>query len=392
MTNHDQDILSLLEASKHENPHTRLRAIQSLAKSNDPRSIPVLLDALDDTEAAVRATAATALGKLRAGQAKWQLLERLGEDDVEVRLAVIDALGRIADPDVVPGLSLTLRNAQAPSLQIAAVHALSKIGGASALAALQAAARDGDPDVQEAASRAVEAIMREGIKREKAREGIVGKLSFTWLFIGLLVAAFVGGLVLSLRIFPSSLSIPTPEPISAPSLVPSLIPSPMPEIYVTLNINEYPNYTVYWKQPLWESAVGSITGIEDFEHDEGSYGELSFPYLTGNGFLLKGESSAQILGDSSLLESGTLIHFRDWANGLTVAFPNETAASAFGFNYRSNETWRLTFGGTQVDLPKGRGGFVGVVIRNNYPADFVLLGPDGAQGGLSVDNIAYVSQ
>ena len=388
----------MTESSKHENPHVRLSAIQSLSKINDPRSIPILLAALDDTEPLVRATVATALGKLQAGQAKWQLLERLGDDDVEVRLAVIEALGRISDPDAVPGLLLTLRNEQGSSLKIAAIDALSKIGGAAALAVLEDAARDGVPEVQEAASRAVEASKREGAKREEIRERKTERIPFKWLLAGLFVVVLTCGLALSPRIAlmltsnsTTNLLMPTPNSTSASSLDSTTTPSPMPEIYVTLNVNEYSNYMVYWKQPLWESAAGDITGMEGFEHEEGGYGTISFPYLTGNGFLLTGDSSAQTLQDSNLLESGALLHFRDWENGLTVAFPNEAAAHAFGFNYRSNETWQLTFNNSEIVLPRGRGVFVGIVIHNNCPAEFVLLGPTGAQGGLSVDNILYVS-
>jgi hypothetical protein len=156
-------------------------------------------------------------------------------------------------------------------------------------------------------------------------------------------------------------------------------------------VNEYPSFTVYWKRALWETEVEGSMVTEDFEKDEADYGEVSFPYLTGNGFLLTGQSTAQILRDESLLPSGTLIHLRDWGGGLTISFPNDTAVSAFGFDYKPSETWQLTVNDSVITIPGGRRGFVGIVIAEDYPKWFVLSSAEYAQGGLSVDNIIYIS-
>jgi hypothetical protein len=128
---------------------------------------------------------------------------------------------------------------------------------------------------------------------------------------------------------------------------------------------------------------------EDFENDPADYGLLRFPYLTGNGFLLTGQSSAQILRDQNLLKSGNFIHFRDSKDGLTFGFPDNKVVKAFGFDYRSPEKWQFAFDDSVVPLPGGRGGFVGIVVQKDYPQKFVLSSAERIQGGLSVDNISY---
>jgi hypothetical protein len=154
--------------------------------------------------------------------------------------------------------------------------------------------------------------------------------------------------------------------------------------------DEYPRFTVHWECESWESAIDSGTLIEDFENDEADYGELSYPFLTGNGFLLEGESSAQIIPGGNLLSSGNVLHFRDWETGLKFHFPNETHVRAFGFDFKPSEDWQLHINSSLVMIPGGRRGFVGIVIEEGYPSEFVLSSTERVQGGLTVDNISYV--
>jgi hypothetical protein len=86
----------------------------------------------------------------------------------------------------------------------------------------------------------------------------------------------------------------SPTSTATMTALPTATPSPLPPIYVTLNVNEFSTYTLYWKRELWESAIRESPFVENFENDSSDYGEVTFPYLTGNGFLLNGESSAQI--------------------------------------------------------------------------------------------------
>lgn len=154
--------------------------------------------------------------------------------------------------------------------------------------------------------------------------------------------------------------------------------------------DESPGFTVFWERELWESAIDSDTLIEDFENDKADYGELSYPFLTGNDFLLEGESSAQIISDGNLLPSGNVLHFRDWATGLMFQFPNGIRVRAFGFDFKPTEDWQLHFNTSLVEIPGGRRGFVGIVIDEEYPKQFVLSSTERVQGGLTVDNISYI--
>jgi hypothetical protein len=187
---------------------------------------------------------------------------------------------------------------------------------------------------------------------------------------------------------PTATSTVTPSATITPS--PSSTPSPPPAIYLTLNVNEFATYTIYWKRELWESAIRESVFVEDFENDSSDYVELSFPYLTGKGFLFNGDSSAQILSDGSLLSTGNMMHFRDWESGLRIFFPNNSVASAFSFDFRTSEAWQLTFNESVIPLPKGGNRFVGIVIHKIFPGDFVLSSLEKVQGGFSLDNISYV--
>jgi len=214
------------------------------------------------------------------------------------------------------------------------------------------------------------------------------------VILAVLALVVIVGLVsfsCGLFLFPAvSFLAPTPTQTSTITPTPTATPSPLPPIYVTLNVNEFATYTIYWKRELWEGAISGGTFTEDFENDSGDYGELSFPYLTGNGFLLNGDSSAQILNESSLLDSGNLIHFRDWGTGLRFSLPNNAAAGAFSFDYKASETWQLAFNDAVITIPGGRNRFIGIVIHDLYPSDFILSSFERVQGGLSIDNISYI--
>lgn len=233
--------------------------------------------------------------------------------------------------------------------------------------------------------------------KQKRKRGVEEKtrLNPVVLAIGtvvLLVLGLAGGIVLDRFMFvplPPTPVVIEPTPAATSTSLPTN--APLPPIYKTLNVNEFPTYTVYWKRPLWENAIQGTITTEDFEKDTADYGVLSFPFLTGNGFLLKGQSSAQILKDQGLLPSGNLLHFRDWKEGLTVSFPGNTAASALGFDFKTGEDWQIAFNNISVPLPKGRPSFVGIVFAKDYPHEFILSCNSNVQGGLTVDNISFIA-
>jgi len=208
------------------------------------------------------------------------------------------------------------------------------------------------------------------------------------LIVVIAVISFVCGLLI---IPASSILAPSQTPTPSQTPIPTFTPSPLPPIYVTLNVNEFATHTIYWKRDLWENAVSGEYEIEDFEQDSNDYGELTFPYLTGNGFLLTGNSHAQIIDNGSLLPNGNILHFRDWEGGLKFDFPNNRKSSAFSFDYKASETWQLKFNGVIITIPAGNNRFIGVIINENFPTEFILSSLERVQGGLTIDNISYVS-
>jgi tetratricopeptide (TPR) repeat protein len=171
----------------------------------------------------------------------------------------------------------------------------------------------------------------------------------------------------------------TPTPTSIPSQ-----PPPLTGPAIT--------YELVSNRIVWNKLMGGNIATEDFQKDFADYGELNYPYITGNGFTLTGQSPAQILQDATLLNSGTLLHFRDWKVGLTFTFPNDADVSGFGFDYQASETWQLTVGNSVITVPAGRPGFIGIVIHAGNLNQFILSCTSSAQGGLTVDNISYVKK
>ena len=213
---------------------------------------------------------------------------------------------------------------------------------------------------------------------------------------GMLLVAMLVACLFSVMLPPSASLLaptlsPTPTVTNTPTatLTPTATVTPLPAHLITPNVTEFPDYTVYWERGLWENAVGETTALEDFEKDRSDYGELGFPYFTGNRFILTGTSAAQILSAPELLPSGNLIHFRDWEQGLTFTFPNDMSVTAFGFDYASSEDWRVSLDSIDIPIPNGRNRFMGIVLREGTVKQFTFLGPPYAQGGLSIDNISY---
>ena len=227
----------------------------------------------------------------------------------------------------------------------------------------------------------------------------------TGLFIFLLVAAGVIACLFNLFL-PTSGSLLAPTPTLTPTVTYTTTSTSPPTITLTpMSVQEYQAtlqtyiatpfmqlaaYTYYVRRDLWEREAGTGYLIEDFESDAATFDEMVFPYTTQNGYYLEGDSPAQILGASGLLPSGNLLHFRNWDRGLRFNFPDGTSARAFGFDYRASEAWQLAFNDSRIPLSIGVPGFIGFVLYQNFPTHFTLIGPNTAQGGLSIDNISYI--
>lgn len=198
-------------------------------------------------------------------------------------------------------------------------------------------------------------------------------------FVLTAAASFLCGVLVPLDLPFGASATPAPTEVAPPTLSPTQL---------AIKLDVFPNMTVYWDRSLWEAAVGPITATEDFESEAAGYGRIPLPYATANGFLFEGSSTAQILVGSNLLDSGTLLHFRDFEDGMRILFPNPEPVRAFGFDYKASETWQLHAGGNLVTIPDGTRGFVGIEMLEAGIAEFRLSSAERAQGGLTVDNLS----
>jgi hypothetical protein len=158
-------------------------------------------------------------------------------------------------------------------------------------------------------------------------------------------------------------------------------------------VTQFGGYTVYWRRQLWEQAAGAAGAgftVENFEPVRNSLGSIELPHITGKGFSLSGQSYAELIRSVQLLPNGTLLHFRDWEQGLTIAFPDDTPVTAFAFDYTTPEQWVLTYNDVELALPSGSYLFVGFILQQGSTRQFNLASSAYAQGGLSMDDLSYL--
>lgn len=130
----------------------RVRAAVGLGRLRDREATPVLIEALDETDAVeerIRFEALRLLGYLGDARAVDPLLDLL--DDVRMRRRAVLALGRIGDLRALEPLIDQLTNAQHTTVRDSAARALAHLGDARAVPALvHAAIQDRLPGVSEA--------------------------------------------------------------------------------------------------------------------------------------------------------------------------------------------------------------------------------------------------
>lgn len=90
----------LLEALEDYDPEVRREAAHQLGERRDPRALNPLISALADPE--VSAGAAWALGEVGDPRAGAALMELLDDSDLNVRVAAARALGGVGDVSAVP--------------------------------------------------------------------------------------------------------------------------------------------------------------------------------------------------------------------------------------------------------------------------------------------------
>jgi HEAT repeat protein len=142
----------------HPDARVRRETILALSKHGDEQAVPLLVKALADREASLRAAAALGLGLTKSAAATLPLLQRLGDEtDVEACVEMIRALGRIGDPRAKPVLA---ERASAGGffsrtpvpVRVEAVRALGELGDRTLL---QRLLKDRSGEVRDAAFKAL---------------------------------------------------------------------------------------------------------------------------------------------------------------------------------------------------------------------------------------------
>jgi len=99
----DARLFSLIESLSDISPYARQRAAEDLSRmcasgQRDPRMLSSLITALDDSDASVRGSVATALGELRNPASVEPLRRRMEiEESIHVRASLQQALEKLGD-------------------------------------------------------------------------------------------------------------------------------------------------------------------------------------------------------------------------------------------------------------------------------------------------------
>jgi len=133
----------MASAREDSDAQVRVAALRALRETTNAAVLPALVEALHQESSAVRAAAASALGKFPGTQSESVLLEALASDSAsDVRRAAAESLGEFAAARTnalpAPGLINALQNDASPEVREAAASALNRIGGEEVVKALTA--------------------------------------------------------------------------------------------------------------------------------------------------------------------------------------------------------------------------------------------------------------
>lgn len=143
--------LAAIENIKSPYPALQLQAVEYLQRLRNPASIPMLIAALSNSKANVRAAIVHALGIMRAPQASSAISRLLVKDkSAQVRQSAAVALAYFADPASVPDLISALSDPSG-SVRYAAMRTLGALRAPAAVPALIAILKSKNPQIQEAA-------------------------------------------------------------------------------------------------------------------------------------------------------------------------------------------------------------------------------------------------
>ncbi len=151
----DADLAMRLTQAKGK---VRLALIATVGQRRIAAAVPALLQAADDAAAPVRAAALTALGSTVGAQDLSKLITRVvkplkPEDTEAAKKALLTACVRMPDREAC-AKELVGAMVQAPlAAKVTFIEILGAMGGPQALGALSAAAKEGNPELKETASR-----------------------------------------------------------------------------------------------------------------------------------------------------------------------------------------------------------------------------------------------
>ncbi len=159
-------VAAVIEGIRSPDPVVRRVSAEILGDIATPEATPVLVGALADPDATVRAACLNGLVHARAGSALLDIAACLDDPEPEVRRCALDALGRLADSSaaITDRLAALLTDAD-PSIRARAALLLTRSGPGphnEALSILQSMAADSDPVVRVSALDA----LREAAEKE----------------------------------------------------------------------------------------------------------------------------------------------------------------------------------------------------------------------------------
>ena len=159
-------IESLSKALGDEAYEVRKIALEALGHicPEDKNVLPMVVQALQDENREVRRGVVQLLDECPHQDTHYYLLQALDDPDEWVRVRVIEALGRNQVQEHIPEmLSLWERSSQL--LKIKIVEALGSIGGQTSFRALLDILDDSDPEIQEAAERALDKLQEQSMEQ-----------------------------------------------------------------------------------------------------------------------------------------------------------------------------------------------------------------------------------
>ncbi len=142
-------LLNILQLSSVFSVQTRLRAIDNLVKSNDPRVRDLIRGLLNDDNPQIKARAAKAIGQLNDQNEKGPLLLLLSHDSFEVRKSAREALKRLGtqNDELIGGDIQALSASKQARLEAAKELAILGKGNEKVYKALKSLLKDTDPDI-----------------------------------------------------------------------------------------------------------------------------------------------------------------------------------------------------------------------------------------------------